>query len=147
MEHNNKLILSKALGLSVNDIKPGMHYDGNADLSGSPMTELPDRFSLSGYLDIANCPIEVLPDDMTIGGFLNMHNSKVKVFPKRLKTDGYINIFGTGLTEISDDMFCGGDFDFGNRFIGPLPEGAIVEGKIHEPFNDDSELECKEEPA
>lgn len=133
MNKENKEILASVLKISIDDIKPGMCFEGNANLENSGISELPERFSTTGFLDLSGCPIEYPPADMKIGGFFSLEGSAAKVFPKRLKTGGYVNIHNTDISEVDDELFCGGDFDPGNAPIRFISSSAVIEGKIHMP--------------
>lgn len=65
-----KLTLEKAKAMM------GQNNNGNLDLIGTKITELPDNLTVGGWLNLRGTKITALPDNLTVGGGLDLSNSR-----------------------------------------------------------------------
>ena len=61
--------------LEIKDDKP--FYEGNLNLVGKKLTQLPDNLTVSESMDLTDSSIKVLPDNLTVGGFLSLHRTYI----------------------------------------------------------------------
>jgi len=72
---------------------------GDLDLSGTPITSLPQGLRVEGYLDLSGTPITSLPQGLTVGGDLNLGSTKITTLPQGLKVGGFLGLTNTPISK------------------------------------------------
>ena len=62
--------------------------NGNLDLYGSDVEELPDNLTVGGWLDLRNTEITALPNNLYVKG--NLYCNKDLMIPESVKVEGKI---------------------------------------------------------
>ena len=87
---------------------------GDLDLSGTPITSLPDGLKVNGYLNLGGTKITALPADLEVGGYLNLRNTPITALPDGLKVNGSLDLRETPITDLPANLEVGGDLYLGN---------------------------------
>ena len=58
--------------------KLGLNIEGDLDLEGTNITELPDNLTVGGYLYLEGTKITELPDNLIVGGGLHLEWTNIK---------------------------------------------------------------------
>lgn len=104
--------------------------DGDVNLQGSEVKELPENLIVKGDLDLMVCEniehlpkglrvggslylqhssIKTLPDDLIVGEVLNLHNCRnIKELPKNLKVGKNLILSKTPIKDLPKDIKVGG---------------------------------------
>ena len=88
--------------------------NGNLDLIGTSITELPDNLTVGGWLELSGTKITKLPDNLTVGGGLDLSGTKITVLPDNLTVGGWLDLSNTKIT---------------NHTVKRLRHGEYVPGK------------------
>lgn len=128
-------------------IKNGeLFYDGNIDLSGCEITQLPDNLTVNGklilrstditdlpnnltvgdYLELWNTCIESIPDNLIVGGSLYLNDTGIKSLPKKLTVGGYLDLSNTRIKSLPDSLTVGSSLFLNNTGIKSLPDNLTV---------------------
>lgn len=85
--------------LTLEEAKQRMDQWGNLDLSGTPITTLPDNLTVGGSLYLSGTGITTLPDNLTVGGYLDLSGTKITALPDNLTVGGWLDLSGTKITD------------------------------------------------
>lgn len=99
-------------------------YNGNINLSNnSVFTSLPTlaNMTINGNLDLEGALIENLPDNLTVNGKLDLNYTKIKTLPKNLSVQ-MLEARYSKLTTLPEDIQVIRYLDFTNGAISSLPE-------------------------
>lgn len=108
-------------------IKNGeLFYDGNIDLSGSEITQLPDNLTVNGELILRNTDIKDLPNNLTVGDYLELWNTRIESIPDNLIVGGSLYLNDTGIKSLPKNLTVGGYLDLSNTRIKSLPDNLTV---------------------
>ena len=55
-----------------------LEVEGDLDLRGTNITELPENLTVGGSLDLRETNITELPENLTVGGYLGLRGTKIK---------------------------------------------------------------------
>lgn len=99
---------------------------GNLDLRGTGITELPENLTVSGFLDLSETKITELPNGLTVGGFLDLRDIPITELPEDLAVGGSIDLKGTGITKLPNSLIVGGSLDLRRTGITELPDNLTV---------------------
>ena len=77
---------------------------GHLDLSGTPITSLPDNLSVGGSLYLRDTPITSLPDNLSVRGSLYLRGTPITSLPDNLSVGGSLWLEGTPLTSLPKDL-------------------------------------------
>jgi hypothetical protein len=91
----------------------GLVIEGNLDLRGTDIVELPENLSIIGFLDLEKTNISKLSENLTVGGFLDVRNTSITELPKNLTVSGLLELRGTNITNHPVVYNCG----YNNRAI------------------------------
>ena len=105
--------------------------EGNLDLCGAIVDELPDNLTVGGWLDLSGTPIKKLPDKLTVGGWLYLTGTKIKELPDNLTVRGNLDLAGTPIKELPDNLTVGGCLDLTGTKIKELPDNLTVGGSLY----------------
>lgn len=108
-------------------IKNGeLFYDGNIDLSGCEITQLPDNLTVNGKLILINTDIIDLPNNLTVGDYLELWNTCIESIPDNLIVGGSLYLNDTGIKSLPKNLTVGGYLDLSNTRIKSLPDSLTV---------------------
>ena len=104
------------------------------DLSGTPITALPDGLTVGGNLYLRDTPITALPDGLTVGGSLDLGGTPITALPDGLTVGGNLYLRDTPITALPDGLTVGGSLDLGGtpiteRNYRQLHDGDYVAGR------------------
>lgn len=112
-------------------IKNGeLFYDGNIELSGSEITQLPDNLTVNGELILRNTDIKDLPNNLTVGDYLELWNTRIESIPDNLIVGGSLYLNDTGIKSLPNNLTVGGCLELCNTPIKSLPDNLIVGGSL-----------------
>jgi hypothetical protein len=86
----------------------GLEVKGTLDLSGTPITSLPDNLSVGGSLYLADTSITSLPDRLSVGGNLDLSGTKITSLSDNLSVGGNLYLANTKITSLPDRLSVGG---------------------------------------
>ena len=86
-------------GTPITSLPQGLTVGRNLVLYGSKITSLPQNLKVGGYLDLSNTLIVSLPQGLKVGGFLDLYNTKITSLPQDLKVSGDLNLSNTPLSK------------------------------------------------
>jgi hypothetical protein len=118
----------------------GLHLHDNLDLSGTNITELPERLSVGGNLDLSCSEVAELPEDLSVGGNLNLYGTRITKLPEGLNVGGDLDLYETNVTELPEGLSVGGDLGLLGVRITKLPEGLNVGGNLSLAYKKIAEL-------
>ncbi len=104
-ENNGNLDLS---GSNISNLPENLNVDGDLDLSNTNISSLPENLTVGGSLDLSNTNISSLPKSLKVGGDLDLSDTKIKKHPKKLKVAGIIKLYSPKvpiLTAIRNKFF------------------------------------------
>ena len=104
--------------------------NGNLDLYGTQIKELPDNLTVVGYLDLYDTEIEKLPDGLSVGGDLGLSYTSIKELPDNLTVGGNFYLYDTEIKKLPDGLTVGGNFILRGTPIKKLPDGLSVGGGL-----------------
>ena len=104
---------------TIEQLKEMMDEDGSLDLSGTPITSLPNNLTVGGSLDLSGTPITSLPDNLTVGGWLYLSGTKITSLPNNLTVRGSIYLRGTQITSKNKER----------KKVKRLKNGDYVDGR------------------
>ena len=92
------------MDLSIVDVADGVFEikatDGDLDLGGANITDIPSDIRIKGDLNLAYSKIHNLPDGLEVG-LLNLSMCpNILSLPNNLTVNGYLYLQGTSITEI-----------------------------------------------
>jgi hypothetical protein len=91
-------------GSEIEELPEGLEVNGNLNLYRTKITSLPKGLKVGGNLDLDGCYIfKFLPKGLEIGGYLSLTHSDIKSLPEGLKVGGNLIITDTPLAKLSDD--------------------------------------------
>lgn len=90
-------------GLAVRELPDNINVNGNLTLRDSFIEELPNNLTVTGNLDMGFTDIEILPDDIKLGKGLICDNSGIKYLPDNLTLD-VLDISFTIINEIPNNF-------------------------------------------
>ena len=99
---------AKATIIIDNIITKMSENNGNLNLRGTPIKELPNNLTVVGYLDLRGTEIKELPNNLTVGGNFYLYGTKIKELPDNLTVGGNLNLYGTQIKELPDNLTVGG---------------------------------------
>ena len=107
--------------------------EGNLDLYGAKVDELPNNLTVGGWLDLRNTPIKELPDNLTVGGELNLVGTQIEELPDNLTVGGWLDLVGTQIEELPDNLRVARMIYFGDgSYIkGDLKDGTVTDDYIY----------------
>ena len=105
--------------------------NGNLDLSGTSITELPDNLTVGGVLDLSGTKITALPDNLTVGVGLDLSDTKItNPTVKRLRHGEYVPgkyLYADGILTHVKKKKKAGDYTV---FVGKIPgHNVVFDGK------------------
>jgi hypothetical protein len=131
MPQEEKVIYLKSRANEITQAYIGKGGRGNLDLSGYPITNLPDNLTKVGRdLDLENTKITSLPEDLTVGGSLYLRNTKITSLPKNLVVNGFLGLMNTPITSLPENLVVNDSLDLMNTPITSLPKNLTVEGNL-----------------
>ena len=77
---------------------------GHLNLTGTPITSLPDNLSVGRSLDLRDTPITSLPDNLSVGGSLDLTGRQITSLPDNLSVGGSLYLRGTQITSLPKDL-------------------------------------------
>jgi len=110
----------------ITRLPEGLVVQGSLYLNRTPITELPEGLVVRGSLDLTYTPITKLPDRLVVREYLNLSRTKITSLPEGLKVQGNLNLFSTPITELPEGLVVGGDLNLAYTPITSLPEGLVV---------------------
>ena len=118
-------------GTPITSLPEGLTVGGWLDISRTPITSLPKGLTVAGNLYLAGTPITSLPDRITVGGWLDLRETQITSLPEGMTVDGSINISGTPITSLPEGMTVAGSLDLAGTQITSLPKGLTVAGNLY----------------
>lgn len=118
---------------TYDDIKTKLKRNGDANMSSSPIKQLPNYTYVPGNVDLRDSAIEIIGDDVTIGGDLILTGTEVHTLGKNLIVGGTLYIENTKITNFPINLVVGGDIKMQNTnasFVF-LPDTLRVGGHIY----------------
>ena len=103
---------------------------GSLNLSGTPITSLPDNLTVGGWLNLRGTPITSLPDNLTVGEWLDLSGAPITSLPDNLTVGGSLDLSGTPITSLPDNLTVGGSLNLSGTPITSLPDNLTVGGWI-----------------
>ena len=85
----------------------------------------------NGNLNLYGMNISQLPDGLQVGGSLNLRGTNITALPDGLQVGGWLNLRGTNITALPDGLVVANDLYIRNTKITALPNDLTVGGKIH----------------
>ena len=122
---------AKATIIIDNIITKMSENNGNLNLRGTPIKELPNNLTVVGYLDLRGTEIKELPNNLTVGGNFYLYGTKIKELPDNLTVGGNLNLYGTQIKELPDGLSVGGDLSLSYTSIKELPDNLTVGGNFY----------------
>ena len=122
---------AKATIIIDNIITKMSENNGNLNLRGTPIKELPNNLTVVGYLDLRGTEIKELPNNLTVGGNFYLYGTKIKELPDNLTVGGNLNLYGTQIKELPDGLSVGGDLSLSYTSIKELPDNLTVGGNLN----------------
>jgi hypothetical protein len=109
----------------------GLVIEGDLDLRGTDITELPENLTVSGFLDLegATC-ITKLPENLTVGGYIDLKNTNITELPENFTVGGYLNLENTKITKLPENLTVGDYLNLRDTDITELPENLTVGGDL-----------------
>ena len=105
---------------------------GNLDLSGTPITSLPDDLTyVDGYLDLVETKITTLPKTLEVRDYLDLSYTPVTNLPNGLKVGNWLGIRGTKITNLPNNLEISGDLFMELNKIESLPKDLKVGGDLY----------------
>ena len=83
-------------------------FNGDLDLSNTPIVNLPEGLKVGGYLYLTNTSITSLPEGLVVGGSLYLTNTKITELPEGLKVGGDLYLTNTSITSLPEGLEVGG---------------------------------------
>jgi len=99
---------------------------GDLDLNGTPITQLPAGLKVGGYLNLSSTQITQLPAGLKVGGYLNLSSTQITQLPADLKIEGSLYIYETPITQLPAGLKVRGDLFLHNTQIAKLPADLEV---------------------
>ncbi len=100
--------------------------DGNLDLEGTDITELPDNLTVGGWLDLSYTGITSLPESLKVGGSLDLEGTGITSLPDNLTVGGWLNLSYMGITSLPDNLTVDGELSLRGTGITSLPSNLTV---------------------
>lgn len=88
------------------------HVDGDIDLSGADIENLPEGLSVGGKLDLNSCTALIsLPDGLAVGGDMDIYGcTLLESLPTGLRVGGWLDVSEcASLTSLPQDLLVGGE--------------------------------------
>ena len=102
---------------------------GSLNLSGEPITSLPQGLKVSNHLNLSNTKITALPAGLSVGGNLDLSNASIASLPAGFRVGGLI-IRDSPMTSLPADLKVDGSFTLRNTPITAIPAGLKVGGSF-----------------
>jgi hypothetical protein len=84
--------------------------EGSLNLSGAPITSLPDNLTVNGEFNLMNTKITSLPDNLTkVEGTLNLFKTLITSLPDNLKVNDGLNLGQAPITSLPNNLTVGGE--------------------------------------
>jgi hypothetical protein len=87
---------------------------GDLDLSGTPITSLPQDLTVGGSLYLTSTQITSLPQGLTVGGNLYLINTPITSLPQGLTVGGNLYLINTPITSLPQGLTVGGNLNLSN---------------------------------
>ena len=117
---------AKATIIIDNIITKMSENNGNLNLRGTPIKELPNNLTVVGYLDLRGTEIKELPNNLTVGGNFYLYDTEIKKLPDGLTVGGNFILRGTPIKKLPDGLTVGGGLDLYGTQIKELPDNLTV---------------------
>jgi hypothetical protein len=103
---------------------------GDLNLTGTPITSLPQGLEVGGTLDLSFTRITSLPQDLKVGHNLWLSGTPITSLPRGLIVGGTINLTSTPITSLPQGLVVGGDLLLRGIRITSLPQDLKVGGAL-----------------
>ena len=103
---------------------------GRLDLSGTPITSLPQGLKVGGYLNLVTTEITSLPSDIQVDGTLNISATKITTIPPNLKV-GSLIAYNTPISSLPQGLKIDEDLYLVHSNITSLPSDIQVGGNVY----------------
>ena len=105
---------------------------GNLDLSGTPITSLPDNLTyVDGYLDLVESKITTLPKTLEVRDYLDLSYTKITKLPEKLEVGNWLSIRGTDVVNLPNNLEVLGNLYLDGSRIEILPKDLKVWGDLY----------------
>lgn len=84
-------------GIQIRELPNIVLVKGSLILDQTPIEELPDNLTVEEYLGIQASKIQTLPDNLTVGKTLFMDHTNIQSFPNNLIVKGSLEMHNTPL--------------------------------------------------
>lgn len=114
-------------------IRDKLYFQGNLDLNGSEIRELPKDFNVvMGNLNLANTKrLKQLPENLEVHGFINLRDSNIESIPSSLISHGNLILDNTSkLHTLPDCLTVGGGLSLKGSRIKTLPMNLFIGGVV-----------------
>jgi len=101
------------------------------DLSGNPISVLPNFKYIGGSLTLDNTNIDKLPNNLKIGGSLSIANIPINQLPSGLSIGEELNCIKNTFVKLPDDISVGWNINILETPITSLPNNFNVEGSLY----------------
>lgn len=115
-------------GTPITQLPDNLTVGGRMNLSDTQITALPDNLTVSGWLDLSGTQITALRDNLMVGGSLYLDNTPITKLPDNLKVGGSLYLNNTPITKLPDNLTVGGSLNLSNTPIAKLPDNLTVGG-------------------
>ena len=103
---------------------------GSLNLSGAPITSLPDNLTVNGELNLMNTKITSLPDNLTVTDGLYLNNTPITSLPNNLTVGDGLFLNKTKITQLPDNLTVNGPLSLRGTKITQLPDNLTVNGPL-----------------
>jgi hypothetical protein len=118
-------------GNPITSLPDNLTVNGNLNLNGTLITSLPNNLTVNGGLYLSETPITKLPDNLTVSGDLYLTRTKITSLPNNLTVNRDLYLDGTLITKLPDNLKVAGSLNLDHTLVTSLPNNLTVGGYLY----------------
>jgi len=118
-------------GNPITSLPDNLTVNGNLNLNGTLITSLPNNLTVNGGLYLSETPITKLPDNLTVSGDLYLTRTKITSLPNNLTVNRDLYLDGTLITKLPDNLKVVGSLNLDHTLVTSLPNNLTVGGYLY----------------
>ena len=118
-------------GNPITSLPNNLTVNGNLNLNGTLITSLPNNLTVNGGLYLSETPITKLPDNLTVSGDLYLTRTKITSLPNNLTVNRDLYLDGTLITKLPDNLKVIGSLNLDHTLVTSLPNNLTVGGYLY----------------
>lgn len=118
-------------GNPITSLPDNLTVNGNLNLNGTLITSLPNNLTVNGGLYLSETPITKLPDNLTVSGDLYLTRTKITSLPNNLTVNRDLYLDGTLITKLPDNLKVIGSLNLDHTLVTSLPNNLTVGGYLY----------------